>query len=202
MTTTLYLLIWVAVALSLAHHADHILRGDTGWPFSDQVNTFSYSLVIYPIILTGLVLSLFGLVGPRFWAFISLGGAAFVAAVHLGPVSTDAITAIPGQYPSPIAGALAVLVLVALVAVLVGTFGYEARLASKSRRRNAERQRISLRQWLAENRKLLAFIGLAYAFSWAFWVPLTLSGTVIDFGSAAPLWMSPGSSVRPSPLSW
>ena len=196
MTTTLYLLIWVAVALSLGHHADHILRGDTGWPFSGEVNTFSYSLVIYPIILTGLALSLFGLVGPRFWAFISLGGAAFVAAVHLGPVSSDAITEIPGRYSDPLAGALAVVVLVALVAVLVGTFGYETRLAARSRRNaamRAEQAAGPARQRApaagpepeaggvrrAGLRDLLGALATVDA-----------QRTVIDFGSAVPLYVA------------
>lgn len=74
MTPTLYVLIVVALVLSVAHHVDHVLRGDTGWPLAGGFNAFSASLVIYPLILTGLILSVLGKVAPRFWAMLSLGG--------------------------------------------------------------------------------------------------------------------------------
>jgi hypothetical protein len=133
MTPALYALIVLALVLSVAHHVDHVLRGDTGWPLAGAFNAFSASLVIYPLILTGLLLSVLGKVGPRFWAGLSLGGGLFVAAVHLGPVATDTIAGIPSQYESPVAGGLAVALLVALIGVLVGTFAYEVRLATRHR---------------------------------------------------------------------
>jgi hypothetical protein len=60
-------------------------------------NAFSASLVIYPLILSGLILSVLGKVAPRFWALLSLGGGLFVAAIHLGPVATDTLAGIPAQ---------------------------------------------------------------------------------------------------------
>ena len=61
----LYRLTWLALALSLGHHLDHLIRGNAvGWPVTEQVNAFTVSLVVYPIIATGLVLYHAGRVGP------------------------------------------------------------------------------------------------------------------------------------------
>jgi pilus assembly protein TadC len=134
MTRTLYRLIYLAVALSLVHHVDHVLRGVTGWPLTGEVNPFTYSLLIYPVIAVGLVLSRRGLLGPLAWAAFSAGGAVFLTVVHVGPVAGDAVTAIPHQHGSPVTGALAIALLAALVAVLLTTFVYEVRLSLRARR--------------------------------------------------------------------
>jgi hypothetical protein len=37
----LYRLTWLAMALSLGHHLDHLIRGDAvGWSLTDEVNAF------------------------------------------------------------------------------------------------------------------------------------------------------------------
>lgn len=42
----------VATALGMLHHFDHVLRFDhSGWPFRPEVNTFTYTLLIYPLIV-------------------------------------------------------------------------------------------------------------------------------------------------------
>src|SRR5215217_6630948 len=52
----LYRLTWLAAALSLGHHLDHLIRHNAvGWPLTDQVNAFTLSLVVYPLIATGLL---------------------------------------------------------------------------------------------------------------------------------------------------
>jgi hypothetical protein len=134
MTPTLYWLIGAATGLSLVHHVDHVLRDATGWPLTGEVNPFTYSLFVYPVIAVGLTLSLRGRVGPRFWSFLSAGGALFVGAVHIGPVAGDSVAEILEQYASPLGGAVAVGLLAAFVALLGGTFLYEIRLASRARR--------------------------------------------------------------------
>lgn len=53
-----------------------------GWPLTDEVNAFTLSLVIYPVIVTGLLLYRADRVGPGFWALVSGGGAIFVSAVR------------------------------------------------------------------------------------------------------------------------
>jgi len=92
---TLYRLTYLAAAMSLGHHLDHVIRHNAvGWPLTDQVNAFTMSLVVYPVIATGLLLYRAGRVGPGFWALVSGGGAAFVSAVHFGPLAV--VLADPG----------------------------------------------------------------------------------------------------------
>lgn len=138
---TLYLLTFLAVAMSLGHHIDHVIRGNAvGWPLTGQVNAFSLSLLIYPVIAIGLALYHAGRVGPGFWAFLSGGGALFVAAVHLGPQAVEPPTMILDHYHQPAAGVLAFGWLLAFIVVLVVTFVYEVRqwLRQRSLVRTAE----------------------------------------------------------------
>ncbi len=126
---TLYVLIAAAVVLSLGHHVDHAIRGNhVGWPLSDEVNAFTYSSGIYPVIATGLLLYLTGRVGAGFWAFLSGGGALFLSYIHFGPQAIEPPADILRPYESMIAGGIAFGWLLALVAVLVATFVYELRL--------------------------------------------------------------------------
>jgi hypothetical protein len=126
---TLYRLTWLAAALSLGHHLDHLIRGNAvGWPVTDQVNAFTASLVVYPIIITGLLAYRAGRVGPGFWALVSGGGAAFVSAVHFGPAAVEPPALLLDPYDPPILGWVAFGWLVTFVAVLAITCVYETRL--------------------------------------------------------------------------
>jgi hypothetical protein len=125
----LYRLTWLAAALSLGHHLDHLIRGNAvGWPVTEEVNAFTISLIVYPIIATGLLLYRAGRVGPGFWALVSGGGYAFVSAVHFGPVAVEPPPLILDPYDPPILGWLAFAWLVAFVTVLAITSLYETRL--------------------------------------------------------------------------
>jgi hypothetical protein len=130
----LYRLTWLALAMSLGHHLDHLIRGNAvGWPVTDQVNAFTVSLVVYPIIIIGLLLYHTGRVGPGFWALVSGGGAAFVAAVHFGPAAVEPPELILDHYDPPVLGWLAFGWLVAFVTVLTITCLYETRLWAQQR---------------------------------------------------------------------
>src|SRR5215218_9639936 len=99
----LYGLTFLAAAMSLVHHVDHVIRHNAvGWPLTGEVNAFTMSLVIYPVIITGLLLYRAGRVGPGFWALISGGGAAFVSAVHFGPSAVEAPEMMLEGYDSPV----------------------------------------------------------------------------------------------------
>jgi hypothetical protein len=125
---TLYFLTYLAAAMSAGHHLDHVIRGNAvGWPLTGEVNAFTMSLIIYPIIATGLLLYRAGRVGPGFWAMISGGGAVFVSAVHFGPFAVEPPEHIIGMYDPPVVGWLAFGWLVAFVAVLTVTCLYETR---------------------------------------------------------------------------
>jgi hypothetical protein len=127
-------LTWLAAVLLLGHHLDHLLRGNAvGWPVTSQVNAFTASLVVYPIIATGLVLYRAGRVGPGFWALVSGGGAVFVAAVHFGPAAVEPPELILGHYDQPVLGWLAFGWLVVFVTVLAITCMYETRLWASQR---------------------------------------------------------------------
>ncbi len=50
-------LILVAAGLGILHHTDHVLRFDhSGWPFRPEVSPFTYSLLVYPLLLAVLLL--------------------------------------------------------------------------------------------------------------------------------------------------
>jgi hypothetical protein len=139
---TLYRLTWLAAALSLGHHLDHLIRHNAvGWPVTDQVNAFTASLIVYPVIITGLLLYRAGRVGPGFWALVSGGGAVFVAAVHFGPAAVEPPQLILDPYQPSILGWLAFGWLVTFVTVLAITCLYETRLWTQRRQaRHATRQ--------------------------------------------------------------
>jgi hypothetical protein len=137
----LYRLTWLALALSLGHHLDHLIRGNAvGWPVTDEVNAFTISLVVYPIIIIGLVLYRAGRVGPGFWALVSGGGAVFVAAVHFGPAAVEPPELILDHYDTSILGWLAFGWLVVFVTVLAITCMYETRLWAQQRQARHNRQ--------------------------------------------------------------
>ena len=135
-------LTYLAAALSLGHHVDHAIRGNAvGWPLSEEVNAFTVSLGIYPVLVTGLYLYRTGRVGPGFWALVSGGGAVFVAAIHFGPTAVEPPAAIIGPYEPPLLGWLAFGWLVAFVGVLAGTCLYETRLWLRQRQARAGQRR-------------------------------------------------------------
>ena len=125
---TLLGLTGLALVLAIGHHVDHAIRGNhVGWPLSPELNAFTFSLGIYPAIAIGLLLYFSGRVGPGFWAFLSGGGAAFLAFVHFGPQAIEPPGDIIDAHASPVVGWFAFGWLLALVAVLLVTFAYELR---------------------------------------------------------------------------
>jgi hypothetical protein len=131
----LYLLIALAVIMSVGHHVDHVIRGNNvGWPIDSEVNAFTFSLLIYPLILIGLLLYRAGRVGPGFWVFVSAGGALFLGFIHFAPAAIEPPREIVDPYDSPVLGWLALAWLVAFIGVLAFTSLYEARLQRRRRR--------------------------------------------------------------------
>jgi hypothetical protein len=130
----LYQLTFLAAAMSLGHHADHLIRGNAvGWPVTEEVNAFTISLVVYPIIITGLLLYRAGRVGPGFWALVSGGGAVFVSVIHFGPAAVEPPELILDHYQPPVLGWLAFGWLMVFVTVLAITCLYETRLWAQHR---------------------------------------------------------------------
>ena len=51
LTRLFYLFVLAPTLLGAAHHIDHSIRGNhVGWPLTPEVNAFTYSLGIYPLL--------------------------------------------------------------------------------------------------------------------------------------------------------
>ena len=140
MTRTLYVLIGAATVLSLGHHVDHVFRGATGWPLAGGVNAFTFSLLVYPAIAAGLLLSAHGRAGSRFWSVFASAGALFVLSSHVGPVAGDSVTKIADAYSSPVASAVALAWLGIFVATLIAAALHDALLWYRGRESGQQRR--------------------------------------------------------------
>ncbi len=59
LTRTFSLFVLVPTLLGVAHHVDHIVRSNhVGWPITPEMNAFTYSLAIYPLLAISLYLTL------------------------------------------------------------------------------------------------------------------------------------------------
>jgi hypothetical protein len=66
------------------HHVDHVIRGNhSGWPFQEAVTPFTFSLLIYALLLPGLYLTGRRRLVAGYWFFVAFVGLALVFSVHL-----------------------------------------------------------------------------------------------------------------------
>ena len=121
-------LILLSTVFGLGHHLDHVIRGNhVGWPVTSQINPFTYSLGIYPIIIVGLYLTFRDRVGARYWFGVALFGLVMLAGIHLGPWAIEPPHDIVTPYRSRIVGYLAFVWLLGLLGALSITGLYAAR---------------------------------------------------------------------------
>src|SRR3712207_9360951 len=67
----------------ILHHLDHIVRGNhSGWPFQEAVTPFTFSLLIYALLLPGLYLTMQGRLMAGYWLFTAIAALALVLSVH------------------------------------------------------------------------------------------------------------------------
>ena len=111
---TLIGLILAGTILSLAHNADHIVRGDIPW-MPQSLPFLVVSLAIYAIVGVALFLYWQNKVGPRFWAVVAGLGAILRWFGHLSPFTDQPPQYICSAYGSVAAGWLAVACLAALM---------------------------------------------------------------------------------------
>ena len=107
-----------ATVFSLLHHADHVVRGShSGWPFEAEVTPFTFSLVIYGLILPGIYLTARGSSIARYHLFVAAGGLVMLVFVHFVPVESHEapVADIYAAYASPAAGGLALAILTGLL---------------------------------------------------------------------------------------
>ncbi len=119
---------WLLIAaagttvFAIMHHTDHVVRGNhSGWPFEEAVTPFTFSLLIYALLLPGLYLTAKGRLMARYWLLTAVVGLALVVWVHFVPTGDyeAPIEDIYAVYGSPLAGLFALVVLTGLVSSLV-----------------------------------------------------------------------------------
>ena len=121
-------LIVVSTVFGLGHHIDHIIRGNhVGWPVTPEINAFTYSSSIYPIILFGLYFTLRDRVGARYWFVVAFLGLGMLGIIHLGPWAIEPPHDVINPYQSPILGYLAFAWLLGLLGTLLITALYAGR---------------------------------------------------------------------------
>ena len=129
----------LVTAFGFLHHVDHVVRGNhSGWPFREEVTPFTFSLLIYALLLPGIYMNLRGRVAAGWWLFVSLVGLALVFSVHFVGAEREApVRDIYEVYGSPLWGVLALVVLfgllLCLAALAVAALG--AVMASRTERR-------------------------------------------------------------------
>ena len=103
------------------HHVDHVVRGNhSGWPFEHEVTPFTFSLLIYALLLPGLYLTWRGRLMAGYWLFTAAVLLALVTSVHFVGEDREApIRDIYAVYDSPVWGFLALVDFTVLVASLV-----------------------------------------------------------------------------------
>jgi hypothetical protein len=93
----------VTTSFGALHHLDHALRGNhVGWPMRDEVNAFSYSLGMYPLILIGLIALWRGRLLAGYWLVVALIGLLTAGPTHIGPWAAEPVADIYVPYADPL----------------------------------------------------------------------------------------------------
>ncbi len=102
----------VVTVFGVLHHVGHVVRGNhSGWPFKEEVTPFTFSLLIYALLLPGIYMNLRGRVAAGWWLFVALVGLVLVFSVHFVGADREApIRDIYGVYDNPVWGVLALVV--------------------------------------------------------------------------------------------
>lgn len=123
LTRIFYLFVLVPTVLSVSHHIDHIIRGNhVGWPLIPEVNPFTYSLTIYPLLILSLYLTLTRRVEARYWAGFFAFSAGMLAYLHISPWAVEPPRDVMVPYANPLVGYLAFGIVLALItSVVIGS---------------------------------------------------------------------------------
>jgi hypothetical protein len=121
----------VATIFSVLHHADHVIRGShSGGPFQAEVTPFTFSLLIYALILPGIYLTARGCSIAGYHLFVAVSGLVLISFVHFVPVGGHEapIDDIYAAYGSPSVALFALVILAGLIAsvALLATFAFKA----------------------------------------------------------------------------
>lgn len=122
----------------ILHHTDHVIRGNhSGWPFQEEVTPFTFSLLVYALLLPGIFMNLRGRVAAGWWLFTAVVALALITSVHfLGGEDREApIRDIYAAYGNPVWGVMALVVLYGLVLGLAALLVAALRAMSAGRAR-------------------------------------------------------------------
>ena len=127
MNRTMWIFVLVNTIGSVEHHVDHALRHKVGWPLTDRVTIWTYSLGIYVFLLVGAILSRRRVVGPNYWAVMGFVGFAFIAFTHYGPGGGDPASAFAADYGSQLKATVALTAVWLFLCSLAASAVYSAR---------------------------------------------------------------------------
>lgn len=134
LTPLLYMFVVVPTVLGVAHHVDHIIRGNhVGWPITAEVTAFTYSLGIYPLIAVSLYLAVSDRVEARYMTVFFAFSAAILAFFHVSPWAVEPPQDVIQPYGNPVVGYLAFGILLALIASTLVGCAYSVVLWRRSR---------------------------------------------------------------------
>lgn len=115
-------LIFLSGILGIGHHLDHIIRGNhVGWPVIPEVTAFTYSLLIYPLILVGLILEYKNRDTSIYWPLVLFPIFALVLVTHFGPLALEPSSDVIEPYSSYYVGIFAFAWLIGLTISLAAT---------------------------------------------------------------------------------
>jgi Zn-dependent membrane protease YugP len=111
------------------HHLDHVVRGNhSGWPFQEAVTPFTFSLLIYALLLPGLYSTWRGRLMAGYWLLTAAVLFAVVTLAHFVGAQREApIRDIYAVYASPVWGLLALVDLAAIYVSLAALAGVAIR---------------------------------------------------------------------------
>ena len=111
----------VTTAFVASHHLDHAFRQvHIGWPLTDQVNPFTFSLILYPLFLLGIYFTVRGRVWAGYWVGVATFALTLVTFVHFRPSpGAESLDQVYGPWNNPILGSIAVAIVFALEFVMV-----------------------------------------------------------------------------------
>ena len=146
------LIAWVTVAVATLHFLDHVIRGyyvidhgldpswnHSGWPFLPEVTPFTASLVgVYGLLGTGIWLTSRGRAGARYWLATAVVLGALVTFVHFLGSQAETPGVIYRSWGNPVAGIVAVIHTIAVLAAVLAMGVNAVLLARRSGRRAAE----------------------------------------------------------------
>ena len=106
----------VTLAFVASHHLDHAFRRvHIGWPLTEQVNPFTFSLILYPLLLGGIFLTMRGWAWAGYWVPVATFALTLVTFVHFRPSpGAESLDQVYGPWNNPILGGIAVAIVFAL----------------------------------------------------------------------------------------